>query len=177
MPTRKELLENLQFEIENLSDRVTEGSEALDKQGNTQIQAANIISDGLSGLGGDLIAAAVVGGSLLLAGKATAWVIDELIAIKKKTDMIKSIQKLQDRYSPLSYDFIIERSYVQGTSKDARQSLLNELLHSEIVTTKNSESGELLSIEPDNPKLIAYWKWLDGLREVAEKEGRKLSGR
>lgn len=176
MPTRKELLESLQSEIENLSDRVTEGSEALDKQGDSQIQAAKILSDGLSGLGGDLIAAAVVGGSLLLAGKAIAAVIDQLMEVKKKTDMIKSIQKLQERYSPLSYDFIVERSYVQGTSRDVRQSLLNELLHCEIVTARKAESGEVLSIEPDNPKLSAYWEWLDGLRGVVEKERGKLSG-
>jgi hypothetical protein len=176
VPTRKELLENLQFEIENLSNRMTEGSEALQKQGDNQVQAAEIISNGLSNLGGDLIAAAVVGGFLSLAGKATGLIIGQLVEIRRKTDMIKSIQKLQERHAPLSYDFIVERSYVQGASKDVRQNLLNQLLHDEIVTAKESENGEVLCIEPNNPKLIAYWDWLDGLRDVVEKQGNKLSG-
>ena len=91
--------------------------------------------------------------------------------------MINSIQKLQDRYSSLSYEFIVERSYVQGASKDKRQNILNELLHDEIVTAKESENGEVLFIDPDNPNLIAYWEWLDSLREIAEKEQGKLSGK
>jgi hypothetical protein len=182
MPTRKELLEELRYEIEHLSDTVTDGSdvlaashEALEKHGQTQLQAAEVIFKGLDKVGGDIIAAMFVGGFAWLMGKAIVVLIERIREINKKTDMIKSIQKLQAKYSHLSYEFIVERSFAGRASKDERQSILNELIHDEIVTTKESESGEVLSIEPDNPKLIEYWEWLDSIRETANKEHQKFS--
>jgi hypothetical protein len=182
MPTHKELLEELRNEIEYLSSAVTEGSselmsssEALEKHGRTQLQAAEVISKGLEKAGGDILAAVVVGGFMWLFGQAIVLLIDRVREINKKTALIKSIQALQARYSPLSYEFIVERSSVSGASKDERQSILNELLHDDIVTTKESEKGEVLSIDPSNPKLIAYWEWIDSIKAEVVKEHRRLS--
>src|SRR5207247_4989565 len=186
MPTRKELLEQLEYEIEQLSGTVTEGSEALatsaealDRHGETQLEAAKIISRGLTSASSEMIGAMFLGGFLWLTGKAVGTVVGALIdrvrEINKKTAMIKSIQTLQGRHAPLTYEFIVERSIAEGASKDERQNILNELLHDGIVSSKVSEDGESLCIESDNPKLKAYWEWLDSMRAAAEEQRKKLS--
>lgn len=96
-----------------------------------------------------------------MVGKALGNRIRE---INMKTDLINSIQSLQARYAFLSYEFILERSFAQGATRDERQNVLNELLHDGIVTSKQSENGEVFLIEPNNPKLIERQEWLESIK-------------
>src|SRR5260370_6050659 len=168
MPTRKELLEELSNEIGQLSSAVTDGSQdvrasagALEEHGRAQIQAAETIADGLKEASGEILVASVVGGVLGLLGNALGNRIRE---INMRTDLIKSIQSLQARHASLSYEFILERSFAQGASKHQRQNDLNELIHDGIVTSMQSENGEVFSIDPNNPKLIERQEWLDSIK-------------
>lgn len=173
MPTRKELLADLRNEIDRLSDTVTNESEALERHGDTQIQAAEIISGALTKASGDVLAAVVIGGFSWLIGRT---LIDHIRAINKKTDLIKSIQFLQERHSSLSYEFVVERSSVVGATRDERQSILNELIHDDIVTVvENSDKGETLFIDAANPELIEYWERVDSIKELAIGQHEKLS--
>lgn len=168
MPTRKELLEELRSNIGELSDAVQSGStdvrassEAIQEQAATQVRAADEIARSLKKAGGDIVAAAVVGPFVALIGNAIA---DRVRQINSRTDLINSILLLQTRHEVLSYDFIVERSFVEGSGREERQNLLNELLLGGIVESEETEAGERLFIDPANPQLLVYQERLNAAK-------------
>jgi len=198
MATRKELLDELNQQLEKLSDTVGDRSraledsnndlgdahdalrgeighfsnsldESLEKHANAQEKAAQTLSKGLSDLGSDIIGAAVVGGALFLGGKLLTMLIERVQETNRKTEMIKSIQFLQSSMSPLPYSLAIERSSAANATTDQRQSILNELIHDGIVTVKREADVETLRIEPDNQKLLEYWDWIESIRREVQK--------
>ncbi|MCR4319888.1 MAG: hypothetical protein NUV74_06075 [Candidatus Brocadiaceae bacterium] len=148
---------------------------SLEKHGEAQLQAADIISKSIGKAVDDIIGGVIVGGFLWLCAKGIAALIELVREVSKKTDMILSIQALQKKYPSLSYDFIVERSFVESANKEERQNILNELMHDGIVTSKNIQMKEILCIEPNNPNLLEYWKWIDSIKEEATKAQHKLS--
>lgn len=142
---------------------------SLERHGQMQWQAAETISKSIDKAVDDIFTGALVGGFVWLLGKGIAASVDRVRKINKKTDMIHSIQDLQKKYPSLSYDFIVVRAYVKETNVEERQNILNELIHEGLVTVNNSLAKETVYIEPNNPKLLEYWKWLDSIKDEITK--------
>lgn len=190
MPTRKELLENLEYEMERLTEAQQYNSDALNRYNESQIQSSEGIERAAEHHGeqlieasksiesaGDSILAGLVGGAAILVGGISSLFIGgvTLFAIKllleriketnKKTDIIKSILKLQSIYPYLTYRFVIDRSFAEGSTTEERQTLFNQLISEGFVTHYKHDNVNALKIDADNPKLMEYWKWLDEIKQ------------
>jgi hypothetical protein len=189
MPTRKELLENLEYEMERLTEAQQYNSDALQRYNESQIQSSEGIERAAEHHGeqlikaskniesaGDSILAGLVGGAAILVGGIASLFVGgvTLFAIKllleriketnKKTDIIKSFINLQSIYPYLTYNFVIDRSYAESTNREERQNLINQLISEGIITNYKYGKHNSLRIDEDNPKLLEYWKWLDEVR-------------
>ena len=175
MPTRKEILENLQYEIERLTDVeqnnidalqqvADKHTEALQKHGDAQIEASQTIERAIksfdSGIEGGVF--------MLLFGGLIAALYKRVKEINKKTDLIKSILKLQEKNECLSYNFIIERSFAEGSTKEERQNIINELIYDGIITEYKKEGVEAVRIDKNSSELKSYWDWLDNFQSEAK---------
>ncbi|MEX0812268.1 MAG: hypothetical protein WD048_08625 [Chitinophagales bacterium] len=152
--------------IERASER---HSDALNK-------ASENVSSAASTLGGMIFGSVVIGLFGLAFGAIIKILIEEVLELNKKTELIQSIIKLQTIHPYLTYRFIIERSYAKETNREQRQTILNGLI-SEGIITKYKYKGNInaLTIEKDNPALIEYWKRLEEMRNDTQEYLNKNS--
>jgi hypothetical protein len=202
MATRKELLEDLNAEMDRLSTAVSEGAEDLSSvtdaaasrldeslrmHSQEQRKNAASLARGISQAGDSLVAAAavlVVGGivNTIVAGigRAVALVLEEVIDLIKeegeRTQMINSIRALQENYPRMSYKFLIKRTFVSRTGRRQRETILNGLISDGIVTTNRTDGqAEWFTIEEDNPALIDHWERIDAVRESIQEAADSIS--
>ena len=161
MPTRKELLEQLRDNIGDLSTAVGSGSEALHEQASLQARAAEGLGKQIKEAGRDLVGAAIVGPIAAMVAEATAR---EVRRINSITEMINSVLLLQAHHDHLSYDFIIERSFVEGAGKEEKQNRLNELILGGAVESEETDSGERFFIDVKNPQLLEWQRKIEALK-------------
>jgi hypothetical protein len=174
MPTRKETLEDLRYEMERLSDSVQDNTYAQDepREVNVHVDTSGL-DNALSHLGDSIVRAVLtgiggfIGGMLLAYHQQQEMMVAKLLfkfvrELNRKSEMIDSIQRLQKQEESLSYQFLVDRSYAEGTTKDHRQTILNGLISDGIVTKCGLDEFE---IDPDGPRLADFRERLDGVWE------------
>jgi len=170
MPTRKELLENLNREMERLTDAEQNNTDALQRYGEGQIQASDNIKKAGRDIAGGLIVSSVISLVSGVVSKGIEQFVERVKEINRKTELINSIIKLQEIHQYLTYRFVIERSYASNTTNEERQTILNGLISDGIVTQyKYNKNIKALRIDEDNPELLAYWEWLDEARNKLQR--------
>jgi hypothetical protein len=116
---------------------------ALDEHGK------NIKSAGESLMVG-LIASTVIGIGGLIFNKILDVAIQRGKLDAQIIQLVTSIYSLQQRHGPMDYDFILERSYAEGTTTDERRTLINGLVASGLIEDDNELYQGKLVINDDH---------------------------
>lgn len=178
MPTRKQLLEDLQEEMGYLAESVQRNTDIQESPRDVNVSVdtsgLNYSLDNLSsaiGRGaGAIIAGLFIGGYMYLQAQLVKHLIRNIREMNQKSDMIDSIQSLQEAHPHLTtYEFVVERSYARGAGREKRQNILNGLIADGIVTEISDGEEPTLVIFPDNPDVIDYWDWVDEVYEALSK--------
>lgn len=151
-------MESLQYEIERLNESEQRQTNALNENSRILIETSNDIKDVFT----NLIGAIFLGGIL-------SALLQKAKEINMKTELIKSILKMQEKHENLRYEYILERSYAENANKEDRQNIINGLIYDGILTESQIEGDTILKIHNDNPELLSYWQWLDSFRIDAQK--------
>ncbi|MDW3224161.1 MAG: hypothetical protein R8G34_14990 [Paracoccaceae bacterium] len=188
MPTRKELLEDLNANVEGLSgeildgveaytasaDRISEASEtfeltvngmrvalddAAEKHGRSLERAANDVAGGLIVSSVINVAGAAIGGLFKLA-------LDRQKEAVQRIQIIDSVVKLHDTHGPMDYDFLVQRSYAQDTGKKKRRTLINGLIFEGILYEEEVDGVMKVLVDDDSDALEAHWDWIDALADM-----------
>ncbi len=176
-------LERLSDSVENASDQISNSmsysvtietgleshfsqlKDSIDSHQDSVSDLANAIRDGA----GSIFTGLVVGGIFALGAKALGLAVERANEIRKKTDLIKSILRLQDKYPYLTFRFIMERASVKGASDQELKGIINELIDDNILLEYRCENINALKIDPESKELKAYWDWLEDLRKSLSK--------
>ncbi|MFA6459193.1 MAG: hypothetical protein WCV79_02220 [Candidatus Paceibacterota bacterium] len=159
MPTHKELLAQLTEKLELVSDKMS-GPVILDSSSlEKSLEKKAHDNRGYAVLG--LVAA------VLASRRARNEMIrEEIREINKKTSLFNSISCLGDSHERLTYDFIVERAYVEGTDQEERRTILNGLIIEGIVTEYNIDEELYYKIDDDKPEVIDWRERIDRIRKL-----------
>ena len=186
MPTRRELLEDLNDNVEGLSgeildsaeaysnsaDRIAETTEtfelaingmrvamddAAEKHGRSIKRAASDIEGGLFVSGVLHLLGAVFGA----AAQAAPLIRENNIEAAQRVQIIGSVLDLINAQGPLDYEYLVKRSYAQDTRKGDRRTLINGLIWEGILYEEEVDGVMLVHVADDSDALEAHWDWLD----------------
>lgn len=145
---------------------------AADRHGKSIEKAGSDFVAGLVGGAAVLAGGMIVGGVLKIFGDLFLVLKEQAEETQKKINMIESIMALQNKYGPMEYDFVAQRSFAVSSTLEERQTILNGLIFDEIVQEAAVDGRMLLSIDPEGEALTDFWEWLDGVNEKLSQIGQ-----
>ncbi|SEN54948.1 hypothetical protein SAMN04488077_12023 [Roseovarius tolerans] len=168
MPTRKELLEDLNDNVEGLSGEILDSAEAYSNSADRIAEAKEKHGRSIKRAASDIEGGLVVSGVLHLLGavfgaaaQAAPLIRENNIEAAQRIQIIGSVLDLIDAQGPLDYEYLVKRSYAQDTRKGDRRTLINGLIWEGILYEEEVDGVMLVHVADDSDALEAYWDWLD----------------
>ncbi len=165
MPSRNELIEQFGEQLWSLGKSIETASEKSD----SVIQVGfDELTYEVKNNGKMTIAAAVINYRAMINSQLYGQLFNLVETIKKKNDMISSIQLLQKRHSYLTYPFVINRSFAHNTDREERRTILNGLINDGIVIEYDNGGRSRVEIPEINPALDDWLAYLESIANAAK---------
>lgn len=193
MATRKELLEELDDSIDVLTDtlddqgmvyeaasyRMSDAADRLSVVVNGHAIELNNVATSVKSAGSDIRDGLIVGAVLTIAGGViTAFAngismavqasMEALLDLRKRNEMISSIDTLSETHPRITYGLAVERSYAYNSDREERMNLLNGLIRDGIAEYYFVRGEEYVRLVEDAVK--EHYERVD--RVVTALEGR-----
>lgn len=201
MPTRKELIEELNGNFDDLTDAVADSraaylsaSDAIEGAGlrladklesfeGALLPSSQALGRSIENAGSSLIAAIVGGVAVAVAGAMQAkfhdFLFDRVIHIRRLQEIVASVLTLEDKFGELSYDIAVKRSFAHEADAETRENIINELIVWGVIEETVRDGDSFLSIDVESDAYVGFWDWVnsvvDGLQNAGKSKGARRS--
>ena len=139
--------------------------DAADAQSLAAKQAAQELGSNVSEAGKSIRDGFIVGaaalGFLALLGFAVSKIADlsreQDLSQRQRFQLFDSIVRLFKEYGPMTYEFVLERSYAEGADTEKRRSLLNELIHHGVIADNYNGDPKMLFLDPYDDNIATVY--------------------
>lgn len=161
-----EALEQVDDSIVGVDNRIAEALQIIENNNSEHaqsiIEAADLHGKTVEKAGSDIAEGLIVGAAVFCVGlihiSLINLVIQRTTANRQFVQMFDSVVCIFRKNGPtIPYDFVLKRSYAEGTTSEERQTLLNGLIYLGIVEDNYNGEPEILYLDPDSDHIAAIY--------------------
>jgi len=188
--TRKELLEDMSGDVQDLSRAIEDHSTSFTVNG-VEVHSPDILGassqldDGLRAHGksmesaadslvgavalgiGGLISAALVNGVVQAALQTREANEAVLLEMARLIQILESLENLIERKGRISFDEAVKKTYATGTTTEDRITLINNLIHQQyVVEVEEIDEEDFLLVDKGSEDYEEFWTRVEAIKQA-----------